>query len=59
MRIVADWILHIAETEEVKLSLASTTGSVDGKQDGPRDATSYEANGNEEFEEAQIEIAVE
>ena len=52
MRIVADWICNIAETEEVELCLTSTTSSVDGEQDGPRDAAAYERNADEEFEEA-------
>ena len=57
--IVAVHIGDVAHGEQVKLLLASTTGGIDGEQDGPCDDAAKEADDNEQLEEAHEEVAVD
>jgi len=50
---------NVAETYSIKLSGFSTTGGIDWEKGWPSKAAANEANGDDNLEEAQEEIAIE
>ena len=52
-------VRNVAEADDVQLDLASTTSSIDGKQDRPCNQTADETHSHRNFEVAQEEIAVQ
>lgn len=52
-------LVNIAEGQFVQLRCAASTSGIDWKQDRPRDATSNEADQDEQPEEAEKKVAIE
>lgn len=48
----------VGETEDIQLLLTTTTGSIDGEQDGPGDTAADEHDGRRQLEESQQEVRI-
>lgn len=59
MSIITVFVLDVAEADHVELLLASSTGGIDGEEDGEGDATTDEAHGGSNLEVAEEEVAVQ
>ena len=59
MCIIAVLVLDIGETQNVELSLTTTTSGIDGKQNGPGQTATDETDDNRQFEVSEKKITIE
>jgi hypothetical protein len=52
-------VRNVAETQHVQTSLSTASCSIDGEEDGPCDASTNEGDEDQDFEEAEEQVAIE